>query len=225
MVKISVKESLRAGWNGFKARPWVFIQAGLVLLAVNVAVSIIQEVVEKQGEVSPDLTFGIANLLVALLALVVSFLMSMGETNFFLRAHDSVKTASIRDLWHPQPFWKYSIAMLLLGFAIFIGLLLLIVPGVILAILTLFVGFIIIEKKVGPVTAFKESVALTKGNRWPLFWLSLAMIGVNILGFLALVVGLLVTVPVTYLAITHVYRMLSGDKTDSTDTESEVVPA
>lgn len=51
------------------------------------------------------------------------------------------------------------------------------------------------------------------------------MIGVNILGFLALVVGLLVTVPVTYLAITHVYRMLSGDKTDSTDTESEVVPA
>lgn len=225
MATLSVKESLRAGWKCFKTRPWLFVQMGLVLLAVNVVISLVQELITNQAEQNTDPLFIGASLLVALMSVAASFLISMGETHFFLRAHDSVETASLKNLWHPKPFWKFAAAAILGGIAMFIGLLLLIVPGIILGVLLVFFPFIIIEKGTGPIAALKESAALTKGNRWKIFWLSLAMLGINILGLLALVVGLFVTIPVTYLALVHAYRELSQASMTESSESPEVLPA
>jgi uncharacterized membrane protein len=54
-------------------------------------------------------------------------------------------------------------------------------------------------------------MALTKGNRWKLFQLSLALLLLNILGLLALLVGLFVTIPVSFIAMVHAYRALKGE--------------
>jgi len=43
-----------------------------------------------------------------------------------------------------------------------------------------------------------------------LFLFGLVLIGLNLVGLLALVVGLLVTVPVTWIAVTHAYRTLAS---------------
>lgn len=225
MATLSVKESLRTGWKRFKARPWLFVQMGLVLLAVNIVISVTQEIITNQTEQSADPAFVGASLLVALVSVAASFLISMGETNFFLRAYDSIETASLKNLWHPKPFWKFAAAAILGGVAIFIGLLLLIVPGIILGVLLVFFPFIIIEKGTGPIAALKESAALTKGNRWKIFWLSLAMLGINILGLLALIIGLFVTIPVTYLALTHAYRELSQATVAEPSESPEALPA
>jgi hypothetical protein len=49
---------------------------------------------------------------------------------------------------------------------------------------------------------------ITKGHKVQLFLFGLALIGLNILGLLALVVGIVVSVPATWLAVTHAYRKL-----------------
>lgn len=219
MEKISVKESLRAGWLTFKSRPWIFIQAGLILLVIQLLSSFTQSSLEELREGSsgdPVIIFG--GLAVSILAIGISFLVSMGEVNFFLRAQKETSSASLKDLWHPHPFWKFVLASALTGLTIILGVILFIVPGIIAGILLTFFPFLVIEKNLGPIAAFKQSIALTKGNRWPLFWFSLAALGINILGFLALFVGLFVTIPVTYLAIVHIYRKLSASiTTESVD--------
>jgi uncharacterized membrane protein len=54
---------------------------------------------------------------------------------------------------------------------------------------------------------------------------TLVMVGVNILGVMALLVGLLVSVPVTTLAYIYVYRKLSYSPTTEDHTETPVLTA
>jgi uncharacterized membrane protein len=60
----------------------------------------------------------------------------------------------------------------------------------------------------GPAEAIKRSGVLTNGvkRNLVLFWLML--IGINILGMLALGVGLIAPVPISWLANAYVYRRL-----------------
>lgn len=55
----------------------------------------------------------------------------------------------------------------------------------------------------------KESWRITKGHKWQLLLLFLALLLVNLLGLLALFVGIFVSVPITMLAFAHAYRTLA----------------
>jgi len=209
MEKLSIKECFSFAWQTFKSRPWIFIQAGLLLFLINMAVNLLQTLAEMGGKQMGEPAMAIIGLVSAIIGIGISFLISMGETAFFLRSHDDVHAVSLRTLWNPTPFWKFVGVSLLTAICILIGLVFLIVPGIILGILFMFVGYLVIEEKLGPIDAMKKSIALTKGNRIQLFLLSLAVLGINILGFLALLVGLFVSIPVSFLMMVHAYRTLS----------------
>lgn len=217
MQRLSVGECLSFGWKTFKIRPWLFVQAGVLLFLINMAVSLLQSLFELGGEQAGPAVAAVVGIISVAIGLAISFLISMGETAFFLRSHEDVHATTIRDLWHPKPFWKFFAASVLSAILIVLGLILLIVPGIFLAILLMFVGYLVIERGLAPVAALKHSAALTKGNRWQLLGLGAAIIGINILGLLALLVGLFVTVPVSFLAVTHAYRVLSREGELTTD--------
>ena len=82
--------------------------------------------------------------------------------------------------------------------------------AVILAMGLMFVPYLVIDRGLGPIEAMKESWRVTKGHKWQLFFLFLALIGLNILGAIALIIGLLVTVPISMLAAAHAYRTLTS---------------
>jgi len=210
MTTLTVKESLTHGWNTFKSRPWIFVQVGILLFLINAAISLVQSVLEYMGGAEGSIPAIIFGLISMVIGIGTSFLISMGETAFFLRAHDDTATVSFKDLWHPHPFWKFAGVSVLSGLMILVGFILLIVPGIILGVMLMFVGYVVIEEKLGPVDAIKRSMALTKGNRWKLFQLALALLLLNILGLLALLVGLFVTIPVSFMATVHAYRALKG---------------
>jgi uncharacterized membrane protein len=50
---------------------------------------------------------------------------------------------------------------------------------------------------------------MTSGLTWQLFVYGLIVMGINILGFLALLVGMLWTIPTTQLATAYIYKHLS----------------
>jgi len=139
-------------------------------------------------------------------------LLSMGVTAFYLAAYDNPAAADLALLWHPQPFWKYLGVSVLLTLVVLLGLVLLIVPGIIFGLMYMFAPFIVIERGLGPLEAMGESNRITRGHKWPLFGLMLLLILVNVLGLLALGVGLLVSIPVSTLALVHAYRVLGGDR-------------
>ena len=145
----------------------------------------------------------------------------MGVTALYLRAHDDVASARIADLWQPKFFWPFLALSILTFVAVVLGLIAFIIPGIIISLALALAGQLMIDRGLGPIEALKESARLTKGHRLSLLWLGLASALLNIVGILALLVGLFVTVPVTMLAFVHAYRQLAGG---ATDTESVVVP-
>lgn len=222
MEKLSIKDALSKGWNTFKSRPWLFVQVGVLLFLINLAINLLQTVFEEGSRMGGDQIAFLAVVLSTLLGIAASFLISMGETSFFLRAHDAVSEASVRDLWHPHGFLRFAGASLVAGLAIVVGFILLIVPGIILSILFMFVGYLVIDRGLGPIEALKESARMTKGHRMELFLFGLALIGINLVGVLALIVGLLVTIPVSFLATVHLYKKLSGEGVPAPQIEAEV---
>lgn len=114
----------------------------------------------------------------------------------------------------PQ-FLSWIVANFLFAVMFGVGLILLIVPGCyVLARYGLF-PFFILDKNLGPLESLKEAGDATEGIRWQMFLLFLACVGLNILGMIFFLIGLLITVPVTLLALAVVYRRLTGQAKNS----------
>lgn len=187
------------GWETFKKRPWFFIGAVLIVVVLSALLSALTD----------DRPQGAMSILAALAALIINVFIEMGLVSFALKGEHDATKLTYMDLWHSNSFWYYVAAKILTGIIVVIGLVLLIVPGVIAALALIFATYLIIDRNMGPIEAMKESVRITKGHRWQLFLLALALLVLNILGALALMIGLLVTIPVSLFALAHVYRTLS----------------
>lgn len=205
-MEFSAGAAIRFGWETFKRRPWFFVGSTfLILLAWALCdgfTSGIDAALTGSTE-NPSIIGTVINL-------ALGTLISMGATAFYLAAHDNPDTADLSLLWHPRPFWKYLGASLLLSLAVAIGLVLLIVPGIIFGLMFMFATFIVIERELGPIDAMNASNQLTRGHKWQLLGLVLLLVLINLLGLMALVVGLLVSIPVSTLAFVHAYRVLGG---------------
>lgn len=202
----TVASAIRFGWETFKTRPWLFVGATIVIMfAYGVIGGITSGINAALGATPED-----PSIIGSLINLVLSTFVGMGATAFYLAAHDNPETVDLSTLWHPQPFWKFLGASILVGLAIGIGFVLLIVPGIIAAVFFMFTMFIVIDKELGPIEAMKESMRIGRGYRWPLLGLIVLLSLIALAGVIALFVGLLVAMPVTVLAFTHAYRVLSG---------------
>jgi uncharacterized membrane protein len=107
-------------------------------------------------------------------------------------------------------FGQAFLAMLVTGLLIGLGTLLLIVPGIILAIMWMFVSLVLADTNLEFWPAMEYSARLTEGYRWALFGLGLACVAIAILGMLACCVGVFVAQPVIYTAIALAYRFLQS---------------
>jgi hypothetical protein len=93
-----------------------------------------------------------------------------------------------------------------------VGLILLIVPGIYLALRFSQFGVAIVDKDMGAIESLKYSARLTEGNKMNLFGLYVLCFLVVLAGILALLVGLLAALPVVYLAPYVAYRWLQGGR-------------
>ena len=104
-----------------------------------------------------------------------------------------------------------ALASILVGLGVIGGLILFIVPGIILAIMWHFFGYVIVQDPAtGPTDAMRRSAEITRGSRWQLFGLGLLLFGINILGALACGIGIVFTYGITAIAVAYTYKTLSG---------------
>lgn len=214
---LSVKECLVFGWAQFKKRPWIFVKAGILLGVLQMVLNVISSWTGNLG----NQTTGVTLIVVALFSIAISIVSvyigitvnNMGALTFYLKAHDDVSSVHLRDLYRAHPFWRYFLMSLLVGLAVVVGLVLFIVPGIIAGLMFSLAPYLVLEHDFRPTEAIRESQRMTKGNRWKLFLLVLAIIGINIVGAILLLVGLLVSIPVSTLAFAHAYRTLSDKAT------------
>ena len=107
-------------------------------------------------------------------------------------------------------FLPAFVAGLLIGVFVFAGSLLCIIPGLVVASMYKFTYLFILDKRMDFWPAMQASHDVVKGDYFGFTMFLLAMAGINILGFLCCIVGLLVTIPMSIAAITIAYQELVG---------------
>ncbi|HVQ42988.1 MAG TPA: hypothetical protein VMS54_12300 [Vicinamibacterales bacterium] len=107
-------------------------------------------------------------------------------------------------------FGQAFVAGLVIAILVSVGLVFLIIPGIFLAIIWSFTNLVIAETNQDFWTAMQTSADLTKGYRWEVFCLCLALIVVAILGLLACCIGIVVAQAVGAVAFALAYRFLQS---------------
>jgi uncharacterized membrane protein len=195
MKRFSTGEAVSNGWKLVTANLGLFIGLALIYLVVSGGPSSAAQ--HSRGIAGP-------------ISWILTMLMMMGNIRITLKFVDGGKGV-FSDLWADfGVVLDYLGASVLYMLIVAGGLILLIVPGIIWAIKFGYYGYFIIDRKSSAIDALKQSSALTNGAKGGLFWFGLAMIGINILGALCLGIGVLVSLPLSWLAAAVVYRRLQG---------------
>jgi uncharacterized membrane protein len=186
----SIKESIQYGWRMMRENMKLCLFSTLLLVAAG--------------------AFSKVDGLLSLLLIIFMLIIRIGYTKIYLRMNDGEKP-KFGDMFEEYAlFWKYLGVSILQGLVVLGGLILVIIPGIVWAVRFSFSPIILIDTKVSPVKAMKESYAITKGKFWKLLGFWLVIIVFNIIGMIIVGVGLLFTVPISMFASIHVYRKLSS---------------
>ena len=198
--KFSIGEALAFGWDTMKSNLGFFIGL-LIVWGLLITVPAIIAGMAMEANVFLGVILHIADF-------ALTIVISMGLVKIALRFCDNEK-GRFSDLFSQyRLFFNYLLALILYMLIVSGGFVLLIIPGIIWGIKFWFFDYFVIDKRLGPIEALKRSYAITTGVKWNLFVFFLAVTGINLLGALALLVGLFATIPTTMVACAFVYRRL-----------------
>jgi len=199
-------EAIKYGWNTVLANFKFFAILFLILIGVNIIPQLASSFFEYNQ--APLLGF-----IIALVGLGIQLVVSLGIIGIALNFYDKKKTQykKLFDYFHLViPFILASIIYMLI---VWVGIILFIIPGIIWSIKFRYYAYFIVDKNMGSIEALKASSEITKGAKWNLFLFGILLGIINFVGALALLVGLIITIPLTMVAEAYVFRKLSGTTT------------
>ncbi len=180
--RFTIGEALGAGWR--IVRKSLGFLAGFVLVAL-----LLSGVPSALSQVFREDAPG-ASAIFSLVSLFFSVVVAMGFITVRLKLVDG-EGASFRALLANWPvFLKYLGGAIIYVLIVLCGLVLFVVPGIIWSIQFMFWSYHVVDGRTGLVEAFKKSAEDTRGQKVHLFGLALVLFGINMLGLLAIVVGL-----------------------------------
>ncbi|MCZ6554721.1 MAG: hypothetical protein O6759_01230 [Candidatus Dadabacteria bacterium] len=208
--KFSKGEAIRFGWDRMKDNLGFFIVYLIILFSVEFFFSAFAGLFED------SLPF--LSLIFNVGLWIVNIISGIFNVKIGLRLYDNERIGSYGFLsFSSSLFFKFLLGYILYLIVVLIGLILLIVPGVYLAIKYQFVTYLIVDKGMGPIEAFKESGKITAGSKWNLFLLIILLLIIVLLGLLAFIVGIFVALPIVMVAVAYVYRKLSSNTVINSD--------
>ncbi|TSD94645.1 hypothetical protein FOS14_20270 [Skermania sp. ID1734] len=208
--QLSVGAALSYGWEKFKSNAGVWV--GITLIGVIIS-ALVRWPFGGYGfsYSTDDNGFPVGSFVLSIVGLVVGFVVSTLIQAAFVRG-------ALHEVDGNRPafgsFFQFSnvaqvlVASLLIGIASSIGFVLCIIPGIVVLFLTWYTLQFVLDQNQDAVTAIKSSFRIISENAGTLVLLGLACIALNILGAILLLVGLLVTGPITLIASTYAYRVL-----------------
>ncbi len=203
----SVNNSLSYGWNVMKKN-------FLVLLLVVIVVGLITGPTQSfRWNMNPAhhwnwdhmgwqmhnmgwLALGMIGIVLGLLALAWGLLVvpvfKYGGRMMFLQAVREIRPDfNLLVRGFRQNYLGVVLANLLTIALVMLGFIMLVIPGIIVACRLAFVGFLVMDKGLDPITAVEESWRMTRGYGWTIFGLAFLSIFIFIAGLCLLFVGVL----------------------------------
>ena len=106
-------------------------------------------------------------------------------------------------------YWNAVLASLLVGIIVFIGFILLIIPGIIFACKLAFTPYLVVDRKMEVMEAIKGSWNMTNGHAWKVFLIGLLAIPIFIAGLICFGVGVIISIMWIRMAFASLYYSVS----------------
>ncbi len=213
-----ISDVLRKGWEGFKANAEVLLITLLISWGITALVIAPLEIARVAAGDNLALALSILGVRIVLQTIVGVFF-QLGFITISLKVVRGEKP-KIGDLFvNRRKLLPAILLSLLLGLAISIGTMLLIVPGIILALMTCLAIWFMVDRDMGVMDSIKASIAATRGAKGTLFLFWMVCVGLSLLALIPCGLGYIVLVPVLNVATGHIYVTLTKAR------ESEQDPA
>lgn len=213
-----ISQAIGYGWQKARLWVWVFLPAFLLQSVLSNVFTWHEESGRQSlylwwqnlGPQSTGTSFA-----VTIIGILICIVSTWGEMGIISA---SVKAAHGEDIAVGDFFltWdkvgRYMAGEMLCILMVGVGMILLIVPGVILAMRYCMSGYYIVTQGAGPIEALRLSEAATEGHKGELFVLALRSLGSLILGALCLGVGLLWAMPTVEIAWASAFLRLSSQQ-------------
>ena len=198
---VSIEEAIRFGWTKTLDNAGLFIPLTLLVIVIYFFFST-NFSFHFSGQTSQ------LHPLSTLLQYVFDAAVGLGFAAISLKVIDQKKPVWNDLLVSDQYILRYLGATIIYTIITVAGTILFIIPGVYLSLKYGLFRYFILDKNVGIGESFHLSGQATSGIKLTLiaFYFILGLI--NVIGFLCLGIGLLITIPLTILAEVHVYRQL-----------------
>lgn len=211
-------EPVKFAWEKVKSNFSLFLGAQILGLVVALLIlsAIVLSFIGSYEEGVPPLFFVFSFILLVFMAVLQAGLMQMS-----LLIADGEEASTGDTIPGFSIFIKFLIAFILYCAIVIVGTLLFLIPGIIWSVQFMFFGYFIVDEELGPIKALRRSSQITKGIRADLFVFTLVIYILNLVGEMAFLVGLFITIPMTLVALAHMYRKLLGQVGEPSDEESE----
>lgn len=196
----SIRKAFDFAWMMFKKQLGLFIAIMLTFFASWV----ILEFIVVAGQ-----RFGFLLWVIAHSSFFIIFAsMEIGLIRICLASHDG-KQIRYSDIFRELHLGINFLFVQLIYFVMFlVGFVLLIAPGAYLSTKYTLYAFHFAEGRSNLKQSFQQSAVTSQGSWWFLFWFSVFIFLLNVLGASILGVGLMITVPLSVLMKTYIYCQL-----------------
>jgi uncharacterized membrane protein len=152
-------------------------------------------------------------LIVQLVSMIISSIMSIGMCRFSLNYAYEGKEPAFGDIFSGFKVALKAIGLFfLMGIIIFVGIILLVVPGVIFSFMFSQALYILADdNSKSIIQCLKESAGMMKGYKFKYFVLSLSFLGWIILGLIPFGIGLLWVIPYMNVTVASFYLKVKSN--------------
>jgi uncharacterized membrane protein len=182
----TVGSTFSFGWERMKK---FFLDLFLITIIVGVVLTPIAMIQSLDGHETPG------GVLLRIFSFGYWFLLfgpiTYGAALVFLRAVRNGQV-EVKDMFTTfENYLNVVLAHLLVSAIVGIGIVLLVVPGIIFACRLAFVRYLVVDRKMEPVEAVKESWSMTRGYATRIFFMGLLAAAVAIVGLMCFGVGII----------------------------------
>jgi uncharacterized membrane protein len=198
--RFTVSEAVTYSWNACLRNGGPLLLVSLVVFVGNTAVVLLAAANSRVG----------FQLAFELLGALVDLLLILGLIRASLNVVDGV-TPRLGTVFRPDGYGPYLVASILFLGGVYVGFILLIVPGLLVAVMFQFYGYVVTDHPdITATGALRRSAEITRGARLRLIGLAAVLVCLNLAGALC-VVGLILTYAISALALAYVYRVLTNE--------------
>jgi uncharacterized membrane protein/phage FluMu protein Com len=210
-TRIDLADVMSRAWRIYKLQLWPLVGTVFLYFIISVAIgaisgAILSTIAEPRTPAFVFLNNVISN--------AIGIFLSLGLLSYLLKSARG-ENATVADLFSGAPFFLQAIGgSILFGLAVLGGLVLLIIPGIIIALMFSVWMPVLIDQRVGVIDSLRYSAQATKGNKLTIFAVGIVASGLVLaLTVVTCFVGFFFVYPYAMLLFVVTYLAMTGQST------------